>query len=251
MRGSLSNSLLHAQTRMTPHRFSALFLTGLLSLTSCATRLTPAQKQQMTALRLSGVRTLPNAYSSPNFTSQKEAATSQAMSNPGLFGFAGALLSGAVIAADNARDASVNRAATQTISSHVTKDLGPALSAKVTSLLKADPFYGPRLSTSASAPARIDITIPRYQLSSLNDVQFRTLVGADVNVYLNNLSIHKKGFSNGMPLPGRPAVSAPSLSATLSEYAANPKLLQDHLDQAVTELAENIVRDLKAFAAEN
>ncbi|MEQ1751744.1 MAG: hypothetical protein ABL974_20150 [Prosthecobacter sp.] len=229
------------------HHLSALFLVSLLSLTSCASKLTTAQKQKMTSVYVPPVSTLANAYDSPIFTSKKEASVAQSLNNPAFLGIVGAVVSGIIIAADSARDASANRSSTETIKSHVTKDPGTILTARVLSLLKSDPFYGQRLSASATSPARIEITIPRYLLSSLDDVQFRPMVAAEVNFRLGNQSIRKKGFSNGMSLPGK--APAAVFSAQLTDYAVNPQLLQSHFNEAINDLAETIVQDLKQFAS--
>lgn len=218
-------------------------------LSSCTVHFSDAQKQQMTAVHLPQARTVANAYTEPNFTSAQDAAGANAASAVLGFGLVGALVSEGIMADERAGDASRNQAFTAAIAQHPPKDLGRLLSSSLEQQLRATPFYGPRLSTQPTAPARIDVTLKSYRLTSLDDTSFVPVLYADVDVVLNNQSIRQKTYVNPASpdmRSGSTAIMPPS--ATLAVYAANPQLLQAHFAQAAQILARDIAIDLQKAA---
>lgn len=216
-------------------------------LSSCAVHFTASQKQQMTAVHVPEARTLANAYTEPNFTSAKDAAGANAASAVLGFGLVGGLVSEGIMAAERSRDASSNQAFTTAIASHQPRDLGPALSTSLQQQLRATPFFGSRLSTQPTAPARIDVTIRSYRLISLDDTQFAPSLLVDVDVVVNNLSIRRKVYSTATNAVLNPDSIQPP-NAPLATYAASPQLLQTHFEKAARFLARDIAMDLQKAA---
>ncbi len=232
---------------MTIARPLLLALASQLLLSSCAGHFTTAQKEQMTAVHVPQARILPNSYTEPNFTSAKDAAGANATSAVLGFGLVGGLVSEGIMAADRARDADNNKAFTAAIAHHVPRDLDGLLSASLRQELRATAFFAPRLSPQAAAPARIDVTIKSYRLSSLDDTQYAPTLFVDVDVVLNNKSIRRKTYSNVINPFMKPDSILPP-SAPLASYADSPQLLRDHFARAARFLARDIAIDLQKAA---
>jgi hypothetical protein len=218
-----------------------------LSLSSCATKLTPTQKQKMTTVHMPSATTMAGAYASPNFTSSSDAATGSAMSGAVGFGLVGGILSEVVVAAERANDAKKNKASTDAIAKVVPQGLDQALTEELKARLKKDPFFGPRLSDRVDAPAHLRVTIKRYSLNSLDDVQFIPVIVSEMDLTVEGKSIRKKIISNptnlmqiGMDVPRAP----------LTSYAADAKLLRNHFETSARQLADSIAADLAKAAAQ-
>ncbi|MCX6853305.1 MAG: hypothetical protein NTV80_00195 [Verrucomicrobia bacterium] len=179
--------------------------------------------------------------------SDGEMATMDAMSNAGMFGFVGALTSGLVIAADSAHDAKINANLTKMIDANARKNVNPAtrFNGALNELLKKDPYYGKLLSVNQVAPAKVQFLNLKYVLSSVNDVQFRPVISAQLQFVLNNKVTLKRNISNGMLIHGKKPMV---LSDTLMNYAANPNLVINHFDLCSQNMAEAAAAILSEYA---
>jgi hypothetical protein len=232
---------------MTLPKLHLLILTSLILLNSCATKLSGDQKKQISSVYTPPVVNAVDSYSTPNFVSDGEIATMDAMSNAGMFGFVGALTSGLVIAADSAHDAKINANLTKMINENARKNVNPAtrFNRALNELLKKDPYYGKHLSGNQAAPAKVQFLNLKYFLSSVNDVQFRPIISAQMQFVLNNKVTLKRYISSGMSIQGKKPMV---LSDTLMNYAANPNLVINHFDLCAQNMAEAAAAILSAYA---
>lgn len=242
----LSDSWFPRQIMKTPFFYLLVSSVLSLSLSSCATKLTPSQKQKMTTLHLPAATTTLGAYASPNFTSSSDAATGSAVSGAVGFGLVGGILSGVVVAAERANDAKKNKASTDAIAKIVPQGLDQALTEQLNAQLKKDAFFGPRLSDRTDAPAYLRVTITRYSLNSLDDVQFIPVIDSEVDLIVGGQTIRKRIISNPTTLT-KVGFNLPR--APLASYAADPVLLRNHFETSARQLADSIAADLAKAAA--
>jgi|GEM_PF-1870915 len=217
-----------------------------LSLPSCATKLTQAQKQKITFIQLPAATTVAGAYTGPNFTSSSDAATGAAMSGAVGFGLIGGILSEVVVAAERANDAKKNKASTEAIAKIIPQGLDRTLTDQLNAQLKKDPFFGPRLTNRMDVPARLRVTISRYGLSSLDDVLFIPAIVSEVDLVIDGKSVRKKIISNPS---NHVQIAADVPRAPLASYAADAALLRNHFETSARQLANTIATDLANAAA--
>ena len=217
-------------------RHAALTIAALI-LSSCATKLSEKQKAAITQVSVSKPVAGPEDFHPADGTQAPGAANGVPMATGGgaLPALIGLAIDSGVKAHQSSQFKKQYGAQLDEVNAAARRDIGEALRAHGTKVLKSDPFFGPKLV--AQAPNRFDGELQKYGLVRFSRDDDQTYLGAQIHcvVWLSD--------ANGKKLFTRVIVCRSKDSHTIHDYAAKKSLVNDVFKQA----GENFEQQFKAL----
>ncbi len=213
---------------------------SLLLLSSCATNLSPKDRQRIQSVRIAPVTELPKAYWKPSFTSPKESLP--VILTGGLAGVAGPAVYGAMANAISGQKLPPKDTAAA-IKDQI-PNLPDVLGRELEKSLSKTSYFGPRLKSDAvGATYYVKSVIYQYTLYKKNDGSYSPGVGADA--WIMDPSGKKLAHQSYLVLP---VARNPLPTATLTDYLQKPGLLKAHFEEVTRILADNLAQSLETAA---
>lgn len=209
-----------------------------ISLSSCATKFTAAQKASLTSVAISGVTIRDEAYSDPS-GADHAAATNTTMATGG--GVIGALIGQSVAATQNSIFKGKSKQHFAAVKAN-TPEISSLLSEKLAGGIKNDPFFGQRLR--GTSPNLIKSEVIRYGLVRSGKQDDGTLLlTPQVSV---SFTLHG---ADGKKMAGR-NYSGTGYNHPVGKYAGDRNELRKGYEMAAKVAVDQFTADLARMAAE-
>ncbi|WP_193214988.1 hypothetical protein [Luteolibacter marinus] len=205
---------------------SSVLAVSTLLFCNCSSTLSEKQKAAITQVTVAKPAVGPEDFQPASGTQSPGAANGVPMATGG--GALPALIGLAIDAGVTAHQASEFKkqygAQLDEVNAAARRDIGEALRERGSKVVKNDPFFGPKLATSA--PYRFDGELVRYGLVRFSRSDDQTYLGAEIvcNVWLADAS--------GKKLFTRTTVCRSEDSHTIHDFAAKKSLVNDVFKQA-------------------
>jgi len=209
-----------------------------ISLSSCATKFTAAQKASLTSLAIADVKVRDGAYSEPS-GADRAAATNTTMATGG--GLIGALIGESVAASQNSIFKGKSKQHFGAVKGN-TPEISPIVSKTVGSGIKNDPYFGQRLRISS--PNLIQSEVVSYGLVRSGKQDDGTLLltpMVSVKFTLNG--------ADGKKMAGR-NYAGTGYNHTVEKYAADRNELRKGFEMAAKVAVDQFTADLARMAAD-
>jgi hypothetical protein len=223
-----------------------LFSYVCLSLVSCQTKWTAQQKASLSSLSIPTPAVQASGYSKPQVQSAESQGATMNVSQSA-FGLAGVLVSAAIMQGSQASYAAKNKDAFTQIENITPKNKIAAITqTAVTKRVSSLPFFAGKITPNSANTLNVKITQFGLMRLPVKEDLHSPGVTAHVEVVsggrkILNLYLGGNGYADTNVAQG---------SATIAQYIANPKLLEDHYAIAIDELARRIQDQVRAKLGE-
>ena len=211
---------------------------SLLLLSSCATNLSPKDRQRIQSVRIAPVTEGPKAYWKPSLTSPEQNLAIV------MTGGAGAVAVAAYEAASTSLSDQKSQArdTRDAIKSHI-PNLPDTLGREFEKSLAKTTYFGPRLKGAAGSTFQVKTVIFQYTLYRRKGGAYSPGIGAEGWVIdpCGKKLAHRSYLV--LPLPSNHLPSAP-----LADYVQKPGLLKAHFEEVTRILADNLAQSLETAA---
>ncbi len=215
-----------------------IVISASLALSSCASKLTPAQRASLSTVMISSTTVDPEAYEEPYGGDIAMRNNASNVPATGILGpLVGAAIGGAVAGTQNASFNSHNKNYFASIQHNIPGNVGELMDNRLKGTLKNDPFFKSRLTSSSGNKITAEITshrLIRLGKNNVGNLIFAPQIYVDLNLK----------DSSGKSLAGRTYIGTGPAGYPIEEYAASAartkQTYTDTLDTAISAFQADI-----------
>lgn len=220
-----------------------LFALAAVTLSSCSTKFTEAERQTLSTVSIARTTTAGDAYNKPyggSAGARQAAGQAGVNANAGAIGGAvGALIGEAIAAVQDSNFQRGNGPAIATVEKNTPRDVDKMFNEVMTDGLKKDAFFGSRITQTSPNVFTSSVTsygLNRNDLASMHQDQIRFSPHVSVKIELTTAAGKKivAGYAHGDA----------TAHHSISEYAQYPGALRQDFKEAASVAQQNFLKEM-------